>query len=316
MGFFASLDKRRWVTVLATLLLAFLSGHVMQTVLADRADVATTEDGPDAGPALRDADEGRKALPVPPAATLIPIILRPPVMPDRVDEPHASTEREGCTPVLVVSAAPAATVRLQLEAPCHALETVSVQQGDIQADVKVGENGSLQLRMPALSERPVVQVEMSDRELVSTAKVPDANQFQHVAIQWEGRQELRINAYEFGARKSQFGHVWSGAPKSPARAVRGTGGFLTRIGNGSGRSAEIYSFPAGQSAARGVIRLEAEAITTRDNCAVTVLATALQTGPLGDLSPTEVRLTMPDCDRVGEIVRLHNLFQDMRLAGR
>ena len=315
MRFFASLDKRRWGMVLATLALAFLCGHIMQTVLTDGSDFAIIDEGPDAAPELK-KDEEPRALPVPPAATLVPILQRPPVLPERVGEPHAKLEDTGCTPRLAVDAAPAATVRIQLEAPCHAQKRVLIRQGNVAAWAITDADGALLLRMPALSGRPVIKVALDGRNLVGSTNVPDADAFRHVAILWSGEQALRINAYEFGAQKSQFGHVWSGAPKSPSRAARGSGGFMTRLGDGEGEAVEIYSFPAGQSATRGIVRLVVEAETTDANCGVRIHATALQSNLLGELSPTEVTLNMPDCDRVGEIVRLQNLFQDMRLAGR
>ncbi len=315
MSFFGSLDRRRWVTALVTLALAFLCGHIMQTVLADQPTTATYETAPDAAPQMQSGEEP-KALPLPPAATLIPILQRPPVLPDRVGKPYALKEKTSCTPKLMVDAAPAATLRVRLEAPCHKNTRVLVTQAGIAGWAMTDANGFLQLRLPALSVRPLIKVEIEDQTRLATAKVPHAAEFQHVAIQWVGQQALRINAYEFGAQKSQFGHVWSGAPKSPARAARGSGGFLTRLGDGAGESAEIYSFQAGQASTRGVVRLVVEAEVTKQNCGKEVRATALQSSPIGALSPTEVALAMPQCDRIGEIVRLQNLFQDMRLAGR
>jgi hypothetical protein len=172
------------------------------------------------------------------------------------------------------------------------------------------------LRLPALGNKVTLTVDVAGATLEAATEVAEASWFRHAAILWDGRQDLRINAYEFGARKSQFGHVWSGAPKSPSRASRGSGGYLTRLGDENGASAEIYSFPAGHTPLKGVVRLVVEAKVTRDNCGREVRATALQTGPLGRPSETEVELVLPDCDRLGEIIQLQNLLQDMRLAGR
>ncbi len=316
MSFLASLDKRRWGTALVTLVLAFFCGYVMQNILADQPPVAIINDGPDAAPLMRQGDEP-KPLPVPPAATLVPILERPPVLPDRVDEDQARAgDDPGCSPVLTVEAAPAATLRVTLAAPCHTDTRVSLQQGDMAVTAETDAKGDINLRIPALSSNPVINVAIAGKRLTATTEIPDATEFLHVAIQWTGQQALRINAYEFGAQKSQFGHVWSGAPKSPSRASRGSGGFLTKLGDEHGRSAEIYSFPVGQAAARGVVRLVVEAEVTKENCGKRVQATAFQTSPLGKLSPTDVSLTMPGCDQVGKILRLQNLLQDMRLAAR
>jgi hypothetical protein len=161
-----------------------------------------------------------------------------------------------------------------------------------------------------------VSITFDGETIDSAIAVPDADDFQHVAIVWDGPQLLRLHAFEFGAKRDQFGHVWAKAPKSPDRATRGTGGFLTRLGDGNGTSAEIYSFPAGQSRNTGVVRLVVEADVTPSNCGHQVEALALQTDPLGGMDVTEVALKMPQCEAVGRVVRLQNLFQDMRLAGR
>ena len=74
---FVSIDRRRAATALIALVIAFGSGHLMQTVLADDPGVAATGDMPDAAPILK--NEGRTPpLPVPPAATLVPIVLKTP----------------------------------------------------------------------------------------------------------------------------------------------------------------------------------------------------------------------------------------------
>ena len=72
-----NLDRRRVITALIVLLIAFGTGHVMQTVLADREGVAATGDAPEAAPILKDGGRTPK-LPVPPAATLVPIVLKTP----------------------------------------------------------------------------------------------------------------------------------------------------------------------------------------------------------------------------------------------
>ena len=312
MTIFKSLKWRRWGTALATLALAFTSGYVMQNRLSDRAPVESTQLA-----AFGPATDQPKALPSQPTATRLLTLDRPPVLADRVDEPLTGKEADpGCAPTLSVSAAPAATLRITLTAPCHGDTRVFVQQGDMAASFQTGGDGVLNMRVPALTTNPVIQAAIAGKQLSATVEIPDAGDFQHVALQWSGRQALRINAYEFGAQKSQFGHVWSGAPKSPSRASRGSGGFLTKLGDGRGKSAEIYSFPVGQASSRGVVRLVVEAEVTKQNCGQKIQATALQTSPLGHLSPTEISLTMPDCDQVGEIVRLQNLLQDMRLASR
>ena len=202
---------------------------------------------------------------------------------------------------------------MDLDAPCLPNRTVTVRQGPITATVQTDAYGRWQARIPALDKTAKVEVAIADHRLRQSLPVPDADLFQHVILQWTGPQVFRINAYEFGATDQQNGHVWAGAPKAPERALRG-GGFLTRLGDETGFGAEIYSVPFGSMPSSGVIRLAVDAEITEASCEQTVEATAYQSGPLGRLSPSEVLLKMPGCDRVGEHLRLQNLFPDMRLA--
>lgn len=313
MRFFASRDRRRWITAGVTLLLAFLSGFLMQHVLIDREPVAAVGGAPDAARELRQTEEP-KPLPVPPAATLVPILLQPPILPDRVDEARAPRDGQACAPRLTAEAAPAATLRLELVAPCHADARFVLRQGPLSAALSTDSAGRWQGRLPALSPAPTVEVALGDQRLAAGAEVPDAASYHHVALQWDGPQHLFINAYEFGAGEGEPGHVRPGAPQGPDRALTGEGGYLASLGDGEGPGFAIYSFPLDLMSASGVIRIAVDAEIVEDTCGRTLAARALQTSPAGRLSPTEVALAMPGCERAGEALRLQNLFRDMRLA--
>lgn len=301
MSFFASLDRRRWVTVIVTLALAFASGYLMEHVLTERT--AELPDPP--------------SQPKPPAAMQVPALRTPPVLPDRARERRLASDRNhGCRPRLFVNPAPAATLRVDLYAPCQPDAPVTLAHGEVTARTATDAKGRLHIRMPALHPDAEVTLELDGQPMTGRVEVPDADGYRHVVLAWQGPQALRINAYEFGASKREMGHVWSGAPKSPSRAVRGSGGYLTQMGDGSGESVEIYSFPVDQVVDNGVVRLVVEAEVSEANCDRELRAQAFQTGIAGQLVRTEIALAMPGCDRLGEIVRLQNLLRDMRLAGR
>ena len=317
MSAFSSLDVRRVATVVVVLVLAFLSGHLMQTVLRDDKPVASVPQGPDAAPVLESVEEPRP-LPTPPAATLMPILERPPILPtrpqDQVDDITATIE--ACDPRLFLTPAPAGTFTLAFRAPCDGGANITIRQGPLLAAQMLDDTGRLSLRMPALTEEVTIDVTLGDTTLSSKLNVPDAADYQHVALIWDGPQMLRLNAYEFGAAQNEIGHVWSGAPQTPIRASRGTGGFLTRLTHENGPSAEIYSLPSARAPVRGVVRLVVEAEVTQDTCGKIVRARAIQPTPFRRVSETDVEVALPDCDRIGETVLLQNLLRDMRLAGR
>lgn len=303
MRLFASLDKRRVFMTIGVLCLAFLSGHAMQSL--------------NSNPLARIDNSNVRPLPSDPAASSL---LRPPVMQGRTNVPKAnrteaaSKPNRACIPQLKLKRAPGAMIDLTFNG-CEAGK-IAVRHGNVESTTTTDATGRLMQRIPAFDPDAHVSITFRGDTLDATLRVPDADDFQHVAIVWSGAQTLRMHAFEFGAKRNQFGHVWAGAPKSPQRAMRGNGGFLTRLGDGTGASAEVYSFPAGQSRNKGVVRLVVEADVTPENCGRQIDAVALQTGPLGGMNTTEVALKMPQCDGVGRVVRLQNLFQDMRLAGR
>lgn len=326
MGIFASLDWRRVLTALAAMLIAFGAGFVMQRILVDDTPLATVNELPDAAPILRSAEEPQ-SLPTPPAATLVPLLPPPPIEPDRVQRPEpgapeiwddAGLSPFGleCTPELQLTLGDAAMIHAVLSAPCNRSERVTFRHGDLEVDVTTSAYGRAEIELPALEPLSTVFADLGDQSAKATVSVRSAREYSRVVLVWEGTQIYRMHAYELGAKRGQAGHIWSGSAKTPARAMRGTGGFLLEIGDGTGRSAEVYTFPTGQTPLRGVIELVVEADVTEDTCGKLASATALQTSPLGGMTSTDVQVTLPGCDRAGEVLELKNLLQDMRLAGR
>lgn len=316
MRFFSTLDKRRAVTIVGVLVVAFLCGHVMQNVLVAPIPVASVPPTQDAAPVLKTLKDP-KPLPVPPAATLVPILDRPAILPKRVEEALiAKDAKVVCAPKLFATSAPAAMVTLVLHAPCHAQRLVEIEQGPITASAYLDADGRMTLKVPALTEDVLITVRFDDVVLDTSLTVPEAENFQHVSLMWAGQQVLKLNAFEFGAARNEIGHVWSGAPKSPTRASRGSGGFMTRLVTKDGPSAEIYSLPVGQSPLSGVVRLVVEADVTAASCGRVVKAKALQPTAFRRLSEIDVEVALPDCDRQGDVVLLQNLLRDVRLAAR
>ncbi len=325
MDFLMSLGRRRAISALVALVVAFGAGFLMQVILADRTPIAAVDRIPDAAPILRDA-EAPARLPTPPAATLVPL-QRPPVMPDRVDTPttqppdvHDDARMSpfgfDCTPALTLKARDAAMIEARLFAPCDPRERVALRHGALEIDLTTDAFGRAATMLPALSEVATVTALLPRQAVEAGLYISDAEAFSRVVIVWEGARVFRMNAYEFGATEGQAGHIRAGFGKTASRAMRGTGGFLVTIGDGSGRSAEVYSFPTGYSPLHGVVKLVVEADVTDETCGQQAKATALQSRPLGGMTATDVRVTLPGCDRVGDVMELKNLLQDMRLAGR
>ena len=327
MSLLASLNWRRVVMIVGTLLIAFGSGHVMQTAAVKNTPVANTGVAPDAAPLMRGAD-GPPELPVPPAATLTPIFLTPPDMRDRViqdqptpalphDEARLVPQGAPCRPNLEINAKPAAMIELTVSAPCWPSSSVQIRHSGLNITETLDAQGRLAIDLPALSATARVEVAFPDQTFGhATLDLPAVEALYRVVLAWEGTQILTLHALELGAAYGEQGHIYLAHPGTPDRALIGAGGFLTVLGDGTGSVAEVYTYPREDAHSSGVIRLSAEAEVTSTTCGRIAEARAIQTDALGGLQTSEVMLSMPDCEALGEIVQLKNLFKDLRLAGR
>ena len=166
------------------------------------------------------------------------------------------------------------------------------------ADVLTSEAGRWQARLPALATEMTVEAILAGHRLVEKVEVASAQDAHHVILTWNGPQTFHIHAegLEHG-KKPVFG----------AQA---------RIGDAGMAAFEVFSNPIKSGQSGGVIRLAVDATLTKENCGRIASVTAYQTSYSGRLQPTEISYTMPDCERIGESLRLQNLFRDMRLAAR
>jgi hypothetical protein len=327
MSLLASLNWRRVLMIVGTLLVAFGSGHVMQTVAVKNTPMANTGVAPDAAPVIRGAN-GPPELPVPPAATLIPILATPPNLRGRVrkdqplpplprDEARLAPQGAPCRASLETKAKPAGMIGLTISAPCWPSSTVQIRHGGLSVTETLDAQGRLTIDVPALSAVARFEVAYPDNTFRhATLDLPEVEALYRVALVWEGPQILTLHALELGAVYGGRGHIHDAHPGNPDRALRGVGGFLTSLGDGTGSEAEVYTYPREDARSRGVVRLSAEAEVTSATCGHIAQARAIQTDALGGLQTSEVLLSIPGCEALGEIVLLKNLFKDLKLAGR
>lgn len=272
---------RRWGTAFVVLGLALLSGHLVQEI------------------AFREAPwkETGIAVAVPPDPTDPSLLSVPPRLGARILETRV--DRAGsCLPNLKLEETPNGELLIDFHAPCHARTPIELHVNSLVADVRTDATGQLNLRMPALSSEVSVDVRLGQRTLSRKLTLAKAGAQQLVALAWNGPQTFFIKAESMGTGSHEI-----------ARA-------FTRVGTGEGASFEIFSSSALDILGVSIVRLSVETEVTEENCGRNVSTLAYQTGYLGELRPTEIAYTMPDCDRVGDVVRLQNLLRDMRLASR
>ena len=272
---------RWWVTVIVTMGLALLSGHLVQS-FAVKDDPWT---------------ETSLAIALPVAPTVSSTLSTPPRFDDRVRETRYA--RAGnCRPTLTLEETPNGDLVIGLSAPCNAHQPFEVRINSLVADVETDASGKWDQRMPPLAPEVTVEIRMGNYTLTEQATFSQADAQQLVALAWTGPQMFFIRA------------------ESTATDIGETQAAFTRVGSGGGASFELFSSSALTRAGAGIVRLSVETNVTEANCGQHISTLAYQTSYLGELRPTEIAYTMPDCDRVGDVVRLQNLLRDMRLASR
>jgi len=225
-----------------------------------------------------------------------------------------------CVPAMDAMAGPAASVALNVTAPCNPSESFTVHHQGMIFTAVTDENGSAELSVPALAKEAVMIVAFEDGDgAVATAKVPDFADYDRAVLQWQGEGSVMLSAYEGGAEFGDEGHVSPSNPGNMARLEAGVGGYLISLGEAVGQDglmAEVYTFPTGQLGENFDVLLVAEAEITAGNCGQELAAQSIQISPSGQSTALDLTMMMPECDAVGDFLILQNMFEDLTIASK
>jgi hypothetical protein len=212
--------------------------------------------------------------------------------------------------------APNASVRVLLSAPCRPNERVELRHEGLAFAMATSALGLIDVTIPVFTRQARIEAQLADGTvLTGMPVVAGLHDFERVALASDGRAVLAINAFEFGARPGDGGHV----RYAPGMWHRGSQarGQIVRLGDpgiAAPLQSEIYTFPVGQKLTTGAVRLHVEAEVTEATCGRAVEATAIQSMPGGPPSHVALTLDMPGCDATGDILVLKNVLRDLRLA--
>lgn len=214
----------------------------------------------------------------------------------------------------------AAMIALRLTAPCQPNARVSFQHGNLTFTVATNDMGIVELDMPALAENALVIATMDDGNAAAIEMEMGSLAFyDRAVVQWQGNTGIEMHAREFGAEYDSEGHVWSGAPRDATYAARGQGGFVTRLGDtgvDNASIAEVYTFPTATATSAGDIELTVEVGVTELNCGRDISAQVIAVSEAIPSALSELQVTLPDCDAVGDYLLLKNLVDDLKIAAR
>ncbi|HEY9040322.1 MAG TPA: hypothetical protein VIN05_15425 [Roseovarius sp.] len=325
-----------------TLALALGAGHFMQS--ADATDTGTVASIPQtpapdvaentgasdaldvtsiqttsATPAAPEDVQAAAELPEAPVGTvqLAALTVTPEVMTDALPAEVVAPSLT-CDYKLAADTVPGAMVVLSLDAPCAQDQRFTLHHNGLMFTHVTDAGGHASMLVPALAKSAVFIVAFPNGDgAVASADVESLDDFQRVAIQWQGDSGVQLHAFEFGAEMGSDGHVWAAARRDVAAAVEGDRGFMTLLGDAAqpeALMAEIYTLPSRPNGRDGAVALQVEAEVTQANCAKDIEAQALQMRPGGTLNVQELTLAIPECDAVGDFLVLKNLLNDITIA--
>ena len=225
-----------------------------------------------------------------------------------------------CESVMTATPTDLAMVDLMLTNGCRPNAVVAIHHQGMMFNALTDAEGKVAVTVPALATEAFFIAAFDDGEgAVAITGVPSLEMYDRAVLQWQGEDDVQLHAFEFGAAYGDEGHIWAASTADPLTAAAGLGGFLTTLGIpdlSDGLMAEIYTFPTGMALRDGAVEISVEAEVTKRNCGRLVEAQSIQLVPGSEAAATDLTMTMPGCEAVGEYLVLKNMFQDLTLASK
>lgn len=245
-----------------------------------------------------------------------PLVATTPVL----TQPAPMVMAVSCDAHLSATAAAAATVQLQLSAPCSAETPVTIHHNGMIFSALTDADGMLSLTAPALTETAVFMADVGgETGAVAVVQVLDLVLYDRAVLQWRGDAGFELHAREFGADYQTAGHLSPVSAGASTLTEEGVSGFMMTLGDATAANsymAQVYTYPSGNSGLTGDVLVTVEAQVSAANCGRTFEGHTLQVG-LG-VAPVarDLEMTLSGCDAIGEVLVLNNIMRDLTLASR
>lgn len=228
--------------------------------------------------------------------------------------PTVAAIADACPISLDLAVEPSALISLTLRAPCHVNERIVLNHAGISVTAKTSGIGIAVASLPAMTADATVSARFADGKTVSAnLAVPEASDLRRFGVQWMGEEAFQLNAFENGADYGEIGHVSAADPQRPLAGNAQIGGFLSVLGDDQvdrPMLAEVYTYPKDAGA---VVKIVVEAAITKSTCARDILGETLaEVG--GNVTITDLTVTMPECSAIGDILVLKNVDPDLKIA--
>lgn len=235
-----------------------------------------------------------------------------------VFQPIMALPVDECDTTINTSRQAAAMVLLNISSPCLRNETFVVSHSGMRVAATTDRQGNAAILMPALV--PAAEFGVSFDNILAASTdifVPELRRYDRAVLQWSTNDNIRLHAFENGAKIGDPGHVWSASFHTAEDTRAGENGFVLFVGDldaDTAFKAEVYTYPNGQLNPDSVVDLRIGVTVTEDNCGREVDAGTIQTNAGQTLVVKEVALQMPGCDQVGEVALLANKFTELRVV--
>lgn len=216
----------------------------------------------------------------------------------------AVAEDTACAPTLTVTPRDNAMLDVLLFAPCAKDSRVILRHAGLAVSAHTTATGALSIMVPALASAGVVSVTLKDGTTAESSAPVEMAGLRRFAVQWLSDDAIQMQIYENGAAFGAPGNVSAARPQGA--------GTLAALGDNRADlplMSEIYTFPSSPIPVQ--VTLEAE--VTQGNCGHEVLGQTLESMD-GTVKTSDITLTMPGCEAVGDILVLNNLAGDTTLA--
>jgi hypothetical protein len=312
-------------TLVATLLAAFATAHLMQFGLSAGRAISGEEHASPIGLASLVAARAGPAtaeLPPTPAPALDPVAIalhlpegrftpRDAALPAALGAVRTNGFGQSCARTLSLRTVPEAMIEARVEAACDPGVRVEMSHAGLRYTIAVGADGTVATRIPALTPEATVAASFADGDVITASvEAPEAAEFERVVLVAEGWAGLALHA---AGTASWHGH----AGLASTGTVPSRGEEILRLGDPSIEApvfADVHTSPTGRLGTLGGVNLRVEAALSPANCARDVTAEVIRSSGGVRPSPAALRLSLPACDSDGGILVVDLPSPGLRLA--
>ena len=197
--------------------------------------------------------------------------------------------------------------QLTLDAPCNSSAPATLVHAGLELQILTSDAGTFQTTVPFLDETARFSIRFEDSTLFETRVVRTDHPFQHhLLLHWDGPAPLELHVFEFGAETGASGHLWLGSRYGKGNI------YMMGDFSGIGPRAQIYSLSE-TSDIEGSVRAHLVLPVTAETCGQDIPVRVGAAEPGAEPEWSDITIVAPDCARIGENLRLKNLFPEIRV---